>query len=220
MGGSGTELTGPDLAVGVTLAEVQDGGMLLGHARGEAVLLARRGEQVYALGATCSHYSGPLAEGILDGNAVHCPWHHACFDLRTGAPHAPGLNPIACYKVERAGDQVRVGDKITTQLVPVPAEGPAHIAVVGAGAAAQACVEQLRREGHRGRISMFGEESTVPVDRPNLSKDYLAGNAPEEWIPLRPREFFAEQQIELVLGVRATQIDVAGKRVLSESGVY
>jgi len=77
---------GPDLTLGTALSALADGGTLLGHAHGEAVLLARRGADVFAIGATCTHYGGPLAEGLFSGDTVRCPWHHACFDLRTGAP--------------------------------------------------------------------------------------------------------------------------------------
>src|SRR5512143_3734232 len=95
-------LSGPDLTQGVAAADLADGGTLLGHADGEAVLLARLGERLYAIGATCTHYGGPLAEGILVGDTVRCPWHHACFSLATGeALRAPALNPVACYAVER-----------------------------------------------------------------------------------------------------------------------
>src|SRR5215831_3225636 len=114
MGGVQNELKGPDLGQGVGLASVPDGGSLLGHAGGEAVLIARHGDEVFAVGATCTHYSGPLAEGVVvfeGGKAeVRCPWHHACFSLRTGeAMRAPALAPIACYRVERQGGLVRVG---------------------------------------------------------------------------------------------------------------
>ncbi|MCA9673609.1 MAG: Rieske 2Fe-2S domain-containing protein, partial [Myxococcales bacterium] len=90
--GDAIELAGPDLAAGAPLADVPDGGSLLGHAGGEAVLVVRRGERLYAIGATCSHYGGPLAEGLVVGDTVRCPWHHACFDLRTGAASAPALD--------------------------------------------------------------------------------------------------------------------------------
>src|SRR5215471_666270 len=117
MGGGQTELAGPDLAEGIGEADLQSNSPLLGHAGGEPVMLVRRGEEVLAVGATCTHYGGPLAEGLLVGDTVRCPWHHACFDLRTGAPErAPALNPIPCYAVKRAGEVVRVGDK----LVPAP----------------------------------------------------------------------------------------------------
>ena len=76
------ELVGPDLAQGIEIASVPDGTMLLGHAQGEAVLLIRRGDKFFAIGADCTHYGAPLAEGLLVDDTVRCPWHHACFSLR------------------------------------------------------------------------------------------------------------------------------------------
>src|SRR4051812_48508506 len=106
MGGA-QELKGPDFTKGIAAADVPDGGMLLGHVAEDAVLLARRGEEVFAVSATCTHYSGPLAEGLLEGDTVRCPWHHACFSLRTGlALRAPALNPIACFSVEKQGERL------------------------------------------------------------------------------------------------------------------
>src|SRR4051812_49489795 len=103
------ELTGPDLRAGVAARDLPDGGMLLGHFDGEAVLVARRGAQVFALEATCTHYGGPLAEGLLVGHTVRCPWHHACFDLRTGeATCAPALNPVARWEVTRRDGRITV----------------------------------------------------------------------------------------------------------------
>src|SRR5512147_3208568 len=78
MGGGNTELSGPDLAAGIGLDELEEGQPLLGHANGEAVVLVRRGAEVFAMGATCTHYSGPLAEGLVVGETLRCPWHHAC----------------------------------------------------------------------------------------------------------------------------------------------
>src|SRR4051812_25750580 len=125
MGGQ-QKLMGPDLADGIALSELADGKMLLGHAGGEAVLLARRGNEVFAVGATCTHYSGPLGEGLLVDDTVRCPWHHACFDLRTGAPlRAPALNPIACYDVKVDGGSVRVGARKPKATAPAsPAAAP------------------------------------------------------------------------------------------------
>ena len=87
--------SGPDLSDGLDLALLADGAMLLGHVGSEAVLLARQGDEVFAIGASCTHYGGPLSEGLLVGHTVRCPWHHACFDLRTGeALEGPALSPI------------------------------------------------------------------------------------------------------------------------------
>jgi NADPH-dependent 2,4-dienoyl-CoA reductase/sulfur reductase-like enzyme/nitrite reductase/ring-hydroxylating ferredoxin subunit len=219
MGGQ-VELSGPDLTSGVPFEGIADGGMLLGHAHGEAVLLARRGDEVYAVGATCTHYSGPLAEGLLVRDEVHCPWHHACFSLRTGeAVAAPALNPIPCYDVERVGDRVRVGQKREVPHKELPTTVlPGSVVIVGAGAAGNAAAEMVRREGYPGKIILVGAEETVPVDRPNLSKDYLAGTAPEEWIPLRGKDFYDSQGIELKLGQAVTALDTKARKLTFADG--
>jgi NADPH-dependent 2,4-dienoyl-CoA reductase/sulfur reductase-like enzyme/nitrite reductase/ring-hydroxylating ferredoxin subunit len=215
-----SKLTGPDLSEGIALAELGDGKMVVGHAGGEAILLARQGDEVFAVGATCTHYSGPLGEGLVVNGTVRCPWHHACFDLSTGAAvRAPALNAIPCYEVRRDSERVRVGGRMPEPKAPANVAGtPACIAIVGAGAAGHAAAETLRREGYNGQLVMIGADTALPVDRPNLSKDYLAGTAPEEWLPLRPREFFAEHEIALVLGARVLSVDTGRKQVLLESG--
>ena len=215
MGGSDAPLSGPDLAGGVDASALADGQKLLGHANGEAVLLARVGDDYFAIGASCTHYGGPLAEGVIADGAVRCPWHHACFDLRTGeALRAPALSPVACYDVERRGDRIVVGDKRERDpLAPtypgVRTKAPKHVVILGAGAAGSAAAEMLRRCGYSGRVTVVDRETDSPYDRPNLSKDYLAGNAPEEWIPLRPPNFYAEHQVELLRG-EATRLDLNG----------
>jgi NADPH-dependent 2,4-dienoyl-CoA reductase/sulfur reductase-like enzyme/nitrite reductase/ring-hydroxylating ferredoxin subunit len=207
------KLNGPDLTEGVALTDLT-GGCLLGHAAGEAVLLARAGGELFAVAATCTHYGGPLADGLLVDDTVRCPWHHACFSLRTGeALRAPALNPLARYRVERQGERVFVREKLPplqgAAAGPSAAGGgaPASVVVAGAGAAANAAALRLRREGYGGAIILVGSDDSPPYDRPNLSKDYLAGNAPEEWIPLHPREYYDENGIELRLGRRVTSID-------------
>jgi apoptosis-inducing factor 3 len=90
-----TQLSGPDLSQGIPLADLPDGGQVVGHTGGEAVLVVRRGEEIFAIGAMCTHYGGPLGEGLVVHDTVRCPWHHACFSLRTGeAVRAPALNPV------------------------------------------------------------------------------------------------------------------------------
>lgn len=214
------ELTGPDLAQGVSVSEVEDGGMLLGHADGEAVLLARRGDEVFAISAHCTHYHGPLAEGILVGETVRCPWHHACFNLRTGeAEKAPALLPLACWNVARDGDTVRVtGQKDTQNDKPPVLDAPKSVVIVGAGAAGVAAAEMLRREGYTGPVTLIGAEDSLPPDRPNLSKDYLAGTAPEEWVPLLPEDFYTQKQITRKQGVLVTGVDTERRTVTLNNG--
>jgi len=211
------KLDGPDFAQGVALADIAENGMILGHVAGDAVLLARRGQQLFAIGAECTHYHGPLAEGVLVGDTVRCPWHHACFSLSTGgALRAPALNPVPCWRVERRNGTVYVREKVeptaggarpTRQFVPET------IVIVGGGAAGEAAAEMLRHEGYSGPITMLSDDDAPPCDRPNLSKDYLAGNAPEEWIPLRPPEFYGQHKIELRLGTRVVAIHANAREV-------
>jgi NADPH-dependent 2,4-dienoyl-CoA reductase/sulfur reductase-like enzyme/nitrite reductase/ring-hydroxylating ferredoxin subunit len=212
-----TQLSGPDLAQGIPLSDLADGGKVLGHSGGEPVLVVRRGEEVFAVGAQCTHYGGPLAEGIVVDDTVRCPWHHACFSLRTGAPlRAPALNPVTVWRVERDGGRIVVREKAEPPA-PAPVSGPDPVVIVGGGAAGNCVAETLRREGFQGRILLLAPEGEPPYDRPNLSKDYLAGNAPEEWIPLHPRDFYDEQRIELV-PERATALDPAAKTVTLSDG--
>jgi apoptosis-inducing factor 3 len=218
MGGE-SKLEGPDFTQGVPSDAVADGGLLLGHAGGEAVLVARQGHELFAVAATCTHYGGPLAEGLVVGDGIRCPWHHACFSLRTGeALRAPALNPIACFDVAENSGKLVVLGKRNAPAPKAGVSGPSSVVIVGAGAAGNACAETLRRDGYQGAVAMLGDEGTVPVDRPNLSKDYLAGNAPEEWIPLRSEDFYRDQKIDMFVGTRATAIDLAAKRVVLDGG--
>ena len=216
------ELAGPDLAKGVPTADLAEGAMILGHVSSEAVLLARSGGRLFAIGAECTHYHGPLAEGVLVGDTVRCPWHHACFSLRTGeASRAPALNPVACWRVEERDGRIWVREKLEPTARPTRASAhaaPESVVIIGGGAAGNAAAEMLRREGYARPVTMLSAEDAGPYDRPNLSKDYLAGNAPEEWILLRPPEFYAEQGIELKLDTRAAAVDAKAREVRFADG--
>jgi NADPH-dependent 2,4-dienoyl-CoA reductase/sulfur reductase-like enzyme/nitrite reductase/ring-hydroxylating ferredoxin subunit len=211
------KLTGPDFGAGVPMDSVKEGEVLLGHAKGEAVLLSRQGELFSAVAATCTHYGGPLAEGLVQGEEVHCPWHHACFNLRTGeAVRAPGLNALDCYRVEKRAGKVFVREKSTSPTL-MPRSGPPSVVIIGGGAAGLAAAETLRLRGYGGPVSLVSAEGTFPVDRPNLSKDYLAGTAEEDWITVRGESFYKEQRIDWVPG-RATEIDAKAHQVTLEGG--
>jgi NADPH-dependent 2,4-dienoyl-CoA reductase/sulfur reductase-like enzyme/nitrite reductase/ring-hydroxylating ferredoxin subunit len=214
---------GPDLTRGTPLGDVPDGGMIAGHVGDEAALLARRGEEFFAVAATCSHYGGPLAEGLMVGDTVRCPWHHACFSLRTGeAVAAPAFNPMSCWRTEQRDGRVFVRDKIQPVDERKPGkpqrEQPGRIVIVGGGAAGFAGAEMLRREGFAGELTMLSSDDAAPYDRPNCSKDYLAGNAPEDWLPLRPPEFYRDQSIDLQLRAHVTALDVSARHVVLGDG--
>jgi NADPH-dependent 2,4-dienoyl-CoA reductase/sulfur reductase-like enzyme/nitrite reductase/ring-hydroxylating ferredoxin subunit len=210
---------GPDLTKGISLADLKDG-KLVGHVGEEAVLLIRRGAETTAIGAHCTHYQGPLADGLVVDGTVRCPWHHACFDLRTGeALHAPALSPLPCWSVEQRGDKLFVREKRKPQAPRKAGAGaPGKIVIVGGGGAGFAAAEMLRRRGFGGGIVMLSNDAAAPVDRPNLSKDYLGGNAPEDWVPLRPDEFYAENNIDLRLAANVTAIDAKRREAVLDNG--
>lgn len=214
---------GVDLAGGIALSELAEGVPLAGRLGEDEILLVRRGSSVHAIGATCTHYGGPLAEGLVVGDTVRCPWHHACFSLVTGeALAAPALNPVTTWAVEIRDGRVHIGAK--QEAAPLSSRGrspckrPDPVVIVGSGAAGSAAAEMLRREGFDGRIVLVDPDRDAPYDRPNLSKDYLQGTAPEEWIPLRPDGFYEEHGIERI-PAGAGSIDRDRRVVLLESGV-
>src|SRR6185437_4037220 len=210
---------GPDLALGVTPVDFKNG-MLLGHVGDQDVLLVQSGSSFFAIDAHCSHYHGPLADGLLVGETVRCPWHHACFDLRTGeAVRAPALSPLSCWKVEQRDGRIFVTQKQDAPKArKAPADAPKRIVIVGGGAAGFAAAEMLRRDGYGGAITMLSSDSAPPVDRPNLSKDYLAGSAPEEWVPLRSDDYYPESKIDLRLSTGVASIDAKANQVLLADG--
>ncbi|MEP6474298.1 MAG: FAD-dependent oxidoreductase [Gemmatimonadota bacterium] len=215
-----TPLSGPDFSQGVSASSLLDGESTLGQVDGHAVLLVRTGGAFFAVDAHCTHYSGPLAEGLVVVETIRCPWHHACFDLRTGeAIGAPALSPLTCWAIEHEGDKLFIRKPLPAPGLPeAPESTPASVVIIGAGAAGESAAQALRGAGYAGPVTMLGTDPSVPVDRPNLSKDYLAGTAQEDWIPLRPREWYAEQKIELRTGTTVTAIEPVGRTVTLDDG--
>jgi NADPH-dependent 2,4-dienoyl-CoA reductase/sulfur reductase-like enzyme len=171
--------TGPDLSEGVGLSEVPVGSTIAGRVGDDPVLLSNIGGEFFAIGGTCTHYGGALAEGVIGQTTVRCPLHHACFDLRTGeARRAPALDPVDRWRVEVEGDRAFV----------------------------------------RGHVTMLSADTDPPCDRPNLSKDYLAGTAQEEWLWLRSDDWYAENRVEVRLSTEVTRIDAAERLVHCASG--
>src|SRR6187402_460286 len=212
---------GPDLTKGIPATDLRAAGHLAGHVGDAEVLLVQLGSDVVAVGARCTHYKGPLAEGLVVGETVRCPWHHACFNLRTGDPvRAPALDPIDCWRVERDGDRLIVREKLPAAArKPVSASSaPSTVVIVGGGGAGLAAAEMLRREGYGGGITMISADADPPCDRPNLSKDYLAGTAPEDWMPLKDSQFYTDNNIDLRLSRRVTSLDSTKRSVTLDDG--
>ncbi len=212
----------PEFRNGFPLRDLPDGGKILGRVDTEEALLVRRGDALFAFGAHCTHYHGPLADGLVVGDTIRCPWHHACFSMTTGeALRAPALDAIACWRVERAGEMAFVRERLgdaPQAAQPRPSSGPASILIVGGGAAGLAAADMLRRRGYDGPVTMFSADDAPPVDRPNLSKEFLAGTAQEDWIPLRSPEFYAERRIELLTNTRVVSLNAREKYVQLGNG--
>lgn len=212
----------PDLSQGVPAEAVEEGSTIAGRVSGKAVLLSRFSGQFFAIGAVCSHYGGPLAKGSCRSGVVRCPWHHSGFDLKTGeALDAPAMTALERYRVE-------VEDKVVFVRGPLPAEsqtstrrkaaGPKRIVIVGGGAAGFAAADSLRKRDYDGEVVLLSADVAAPCDRPNLSKDYLAGTAPAEWLPLAAPNFYSEKGIDLRLGTEVGAIDPAGRQLALKSG--
>jgi len=212
-------LPGPDFKSGIEFDKLVENAPMPGHYEGEPALLVLQGGQVFATAATCTHYGGPLADGLVVGSTIRCPWHHARFSLHTGeAEGAPALNPISCFNVQRQGNKVAItGTRDVDFRVTCP-QSPSSVVVIGAGAAGAACVDMLRTKGYQGPIALVAEEQPSPVDRPNLSKDYLAGSAPEEWISLRTPDYYQSNRVDLVSGNPAIRIVPAKHEVSLRDG--
>jgi len=215
MTGDSETPAGPDLTQGVDFAELERDGKLVGRVGEEEVLLVLREDEVFAIGAHCSHYHAPLVDGLVLGGEIHCPWHHASFDLATGEVlRAPALDSLPCWTVERRDGKVFVrGERTAKTPAPAPMEASKAMVIVGGGAAGLAAAAELRRLGFAGGLVMLSAEDAPPLDRPNLSKDYLAGGAPEEWLPLRPENFYSENGIDLRLGAVAKGLDAKARRL-------
>lgn len=206
----------PDLTQGIALDDLADGAMIEGHVGDAAVLLVRQADELFAVGAQCPHYGGPLAQGLLVGDTIRCPWHHAAFCLRTGEmERAPALDGLPCWRVERRDGRAVVVDARPAAVPPALKETglPSSVVIVGGGAAAIAAAVTLRQEGYPHAITLLSADADPPYDRPNLSKDYLAGTAEADWLPLRAPSFYAEQRIDVRCNTRVTRLDPAQRSV-------
>ena len=211
---------GPDFAQGVPLSSVARQGVLAGHVDGVAVLLAQLEDGIHAVSGTCTHYGAALAEGLVVDDEIRCPWHHACFSLRTGAAlRAPAFAPLARWETEVVGDTVYVRSEDTAPVAsPRKRNNHDRIVIIGGGAAGFAAAERLRTLGYDGALTMLSADDAAPCDRPNLSKDFLAGTAPEDWIPLQGPEFYADHAIDLRLRCEVEKIEPEPHQLVTATG--
>jgi NADPH-dependent 2,4-dienoyl-CoA reductase/sulfur reductase-like enzyme/nitrite reductase/ring-hydroxylating ferredoxin subunit len=210
----------PNFSKGVALNALDESVPLRGSIDGEAAIMIRKGAEVFVVGAECTHYHGPLAEGLVVGETIRCPWHHACFSLRSGeAIRAPAFDSLPRWRVEEIDGKIFAREKLPSPAArPAPRSAPEKIVIVGAGAAGFAAAHRLRAEGYSGALEMIGADFAAPYDRPNLSKDYLAGTAPPEWLPLRDPAWYHDNGVVLRLGRRAETLDVSEKLLTLDDG--
>ncbi len=215
MGGT-IEPTGPDFATGIP--DLEDGAMLQGHYERQAVIAVRRGADYFVVAAACAHWGENLAAGAVIGDTIRCAHHHACFSIRSGeATCPPALESIRTFQVEKRGDRRVVTGRTEPGRRRVSG-GPPSVVIVGGGAAGSACALALRAEGYAEPIVLISADRDLPCDRPNVSKDYLAGNAPEEWLFLRDSDSWQAAGIDVRLGTTVVSIDRAAKSVRLEDG--
>jgi nitrite reductase/ring-hydroxylating ferredoxin subunit len=207
------------------VSELKDGEMKQVSAGGTDILLARVHGKCYAVAAHCTHYGAPLAEGVLSGDRIVCPWHHACFNVKTGGlEEPPAFDALPRFDVRIEGEQifVRLPEEITDRRVPKMTKRSARddrkFVILGGGAAGFMAAQALREVGFAGRVILITREDRLPYDRPNLSKDYLQGHAEPEWMPLRSADFFAENDIEIWGEKEAAKVDLGAKEITFDDG--
>jgi NADPH-dependent 2,4-dienoyl-CoA reductase/sulfur reductase-like enzyme/nitrite reductase/ring-hydroxylating ferredoxin subunit len=227
MSNSSSSSNGRDFTQGVPLEEIADEGMLAGEVGGESALLVRKGGELFAIAATCTHYGAPLADGLLVGDTIRCPWHHAAFCLRDGKvgqmERPPALDSLKCWRVEQVDGRAFVRDELPAAQPPTlgrSAQVPESVVIVGGGAAGNAAAMTLRREGYAGPITVWSADPAPPYDRPNLSKDYLAGTADPAWLPLRSPEFYAEHRIDMRCDQSVVKLDPASMTITLADGSH
>ena len=207
------------------LSDLKDGEMKEVSVGETKILLARVAGKCYAVGANCPHYGAPLVEGVLSGDRIVCPWHHACFNVKTGDfEEAPAFDSLPSFDVKVEDDQIFVRlpenapDRRTPSMTKRDAKDERLFVILGGGGGGYMAAQTLREDGFTGRVVMITRENRLPYDRPNLSKDYLQGHAEPAWMPLRSEDFFAENDIEVLCEKEAASVDAGAKIITFKDG--
>ncbi|XP_053176639.1 apoptosis inducing factor mitochondria associated 4 [Scomber japonicus] len=190
----------------------------------QKVLLVRIQGQYSAVGSRCSHYSAPLIKGKLVGDKVRCPFHGACFNVRTGdIEEYPGLDSLPSYKVKVQDGKVYVSiDKKTLKLTKRVKEMCSlvpdikhTVLLIGGGPASLVCAETLRQNCYQGRIIIVTKDALTPFDKPKLSK---AMNVDSSSILLRSSDFLQQHGIEVWTQKEVVSVNVPEKTVKMSDG--
>lgn len=210
----------PDFAAGVAFDRIPEGDILAGTVGDDPVILTRVDGAVRAFSGKCTHLGAPLADGLVVDGTLRCPWHHACFDLRSGQAVAePAFDALAGWHVEQDGEMVRVREKRSKPQSEAPADvtpGPGMV-IVGGGAAGYAAAVALRRNGAAGPITMISDDTRAPYDRTLLTKDYLDGKFGDDHLPVA-KTSLADLGVELLTHTGVASIDRPAKKVVLSDG--
>ncbi|HEX4768825.1 MAG TPA: FAD-dependent oxidoreductase [Lichenihabitans sp.] len=211
----------PDLAAGLALSDIPEGQIVEARAGDEKILLWRQGDGVRAFEGSCTHLGAPLAEGLVIDGTIRCPWHHACFSLRSGeALAAPAFAPLRQWPVALAGGQLTLAGppRAPTRTIPKPGDAaPRTIVIVGGGAGGFAAADRLRRDGYAGSLTVVSDDVDAPYDRTLLTKDYLAGTTGEDGLGISPVTLH-DLGVDLRLGTTVERIERDAKRVVLADG--
>lgn len=207
------------------VADLEKGQMKIFEIEDHRVLLVNVDGELSAVSGTCPHYGAPLEQGVLSKDTLICPWHHACFNARSGElQEPPALDNLYQYKLTIENEKVYVqlpDEDISTELPKLEDQGASdnrNFVIIGGGAAGYAAAQALRESGFRGTISMISKEQDNPYDRPSLSKTYLQDPESESYLPLRPDEFYQKYQIDRLYGKRVTNLDLQNKALNLHNG--
>lgn len=208
----------PDFAKGVPADSVADR-PLAGTFEGERVVLVRAGGRLCAVAGTCTHLGAPLEKGLIVGDEIRCPWHHARFAIATGeAIGAPAIAPLACYTVCEQDGVVRITERSRVGPVRHPGSSDGRIVIVGGGAAGYACADMLARAGQGGRVTMLSADADPPYDRTFCSKHYLAGEKSRaECMMPTPGQGLGPPP-DIRSGVEVVSLDSEGHAVVTAQG--
>lgn len=203
--------------------EIREGETKKVKAGDKEFLLSMIKGEYFAVEHSCPHYHAPLEEGAFVDQKVICPWHHAAINLKTGGiEEPPALNATntAQTVVEKGKIILKIPENFSIDKIPIALKpdklSEKTYVIIGGGPAGYAAAQAMREENFDGRIVMISEDSETPYDRPNLSKEYLTFEAPEEWMPLGSKRFYEEHKIEVRTGERVSEIDPKTKKVFTE----
>lgn len=212
--------------VALKTSDLKNGEMKTISHEGMEFLLCKIKNEFFALSAHCTHYGALLSDGVLSDDRIVCPLHHACFNAKTGnLLEPPAQDSLVKYDVKVDGENVVVtipesseGSRMPKMSKPDIKSDERKFVILGGGAAGNAAAQALREADFKGRIIMITQENRTPYDRPNLSKEYLSGEAEEAWMPLRSKEFYDEYGIEILFNKKVREASAADKKIYFYEG--